>query len=85
MKSYEKIHKMTNVLSYFSVREWVISIDNMQNLWNTLSEKDKKMFDFDLNALDWMQYFKSHLFGIRLYILKDSSNTIPYAIKKRRR
>lgn len=85
MTSYEKVHKMTKVLSYFAVREWEISIDNMQKLWRTLSEEDKKIFDFDLNEINWGQYFRNHLLGIRLYILKDSINTIPYAIKKRRR
>lgn len=85
MKSYEKIHKMTKVLSYFAVREWIVSIDNVQKLWNTLSEKDRKTFDFDLNELNWRQYFRNHLSGIRLYIIKDSLDTIPYAIRKRRR
>lgn len=54
-------------------------------LWSCLSERDKQIFKFNLDDLDWKTYFKHHIYGIRLYIVKDKEETIPYAIRKRRK
>lgn len=58
---------------------------NVQKLWNMLSEKDKQKFYFNLDQIDWKEYFRDHLLGIRQYIIKDSYDTIPYALQKRRK
>lgn len=83
--SYQKIHKLANVISYFSTREWLMPNHNVQKLWNMLSEKDKQKFYFNLDQIDWKEYFRDHLLGIRQYIIKDSYDTIPYALQKRRK
>lgn len=79
------MHKMTNVISYFITRSWIIPIDNIKKLWSILSERDKQIFNFDLDNLEWSEYFKNHIIGIRLYIVKDKLETIPYAKKKRKK
>lgn len=59
--------------------------ENVKKLWNMLSDKDRQVFKFNLEEFDWKSYFKNHIFGIRLYILKDTEDTIPYAIQKRKK
>ncbi|XP_065220998.1 fatty acyl-CoA reductase wat-like isoform X2 [Planococcus citri] len=84
-ESYQKVHKLTNVISYFSTRQWIIPHENVKKLWNCLSPGDKQIFQFNLENLDWKTYFKNHVFGIRTYIIKDKETTIPYALKKRKK
>ena len=83
LDAYQKLHKLAEVLSYFSTQEWTITNDNVWYLWNKLPDKDKKMFDFDLNNIDWQQYYHQHCVGIRKFILKEGPESIPYAKKKR--
>lgn len=83
--SYQKIHKLSNVLAYFSTRNWSIPNNNLQRVWSNLSEKERKIFNYDLDNLDWKRYFRNHVFGIRLYIIKDKEETIPFALRKRKK
>ncbi len=85
MDAYRKLHKLGDVLSYFSTQEWKMTNTNVLLLWQRLSKKDREIFDFDMNAIDWNQYYYIHCLGIRKFILKEKPETIPVAIKRRRR
>nr|ANN23959.1 fatty acyl-CoA reductase I [Phenacoccus solenopsis] len=85
LDAYQKIHKLSDVLAYFSTREWQMKTDNVMNLWHRLSNKDKEIFGFNLDEIDWMNYFYIHCVGIRKFILKEDPNTIPAAQKRRKR
>ena len=37
------------------------------------------MFNFDIESLDWTQYFTDYWLGVRQYILKESNETLPKA------
>lgn len=54
-------------------------------MWNMLSDEDKRNFNFDLETINWKKYFSHHMVGIRQYILKDTLDTIPKAMKKRKK
>jgi fatty acyl-CoA reductase len=47
-----------------------------------MRDAQDKTFDFDVSQINWDQYVKHYVLGIRKYILKDSSDTIPSARKK---
>lgn len=83
LDAYHKLHKLAAVLSYFSTQEWSIANDNVWSLWKRLSDKDKEIFDFNLNNIDWHRYYHHHCMGIRRFILKEDPESIPYAKKKR--
>jgi len=70
------------VISYFSTRDWKFTNKNVQDLWQKLDEDDKKLFDFNIDELDWDRYFYSYVRGIRLYLLKDDFSTIPQALAR---
>lgn len=83
--AYEKIHKFSEVISYFSTKEWKFIDSNTRNLCNKLSDKDKELFDFDLSKLDWKEYFYHHIRGLRVYLVQDKLDTVEEALMKRRR
>lgn len=84
---YKKIHKFSLLLSYFSLREWKMHNENLQTLWNGLSEKDKEIFEFSMapQNFNWNSYISILGGGVRLYLLKDKMETIPAAKRKYKR
>jgi len=36
-----------------------------------MSQEDLKLYDFDMERLDWEDYFKTAMYGVRLYIGKE--------------
>lgn len=76
LNAYKKIHKFSGVISYFCTQQWKFNNDNVLALWERTSPEDKKIFDFNLNSLDWEDYYYHHVRGLRVYILKDPLETI---------
>lgn len=85
VNGYKKIDKFSEVISYFSTREWNFTNHNTQSLWQRLDARDKQMFDFDMAAFDWDAYFYTYTRGCRMYLLKDPMDTIPAGRVKMRR
>jgi fatty acyl-CoA reductase len=65
---------------FFSLHEWNFHRDNVSALM--CDAQDKATFDVDVSQMNWDQYVKHYMLGIRRYILKDSNDTIPSARKK---
>ena len=76
LKAYRKIHKFSHVISYFCTQQWKFDNRNVLALWKRTSLVDRKKFCFNLENLDWAQYFYHHVRGVRYYILKDPLDTI---------
>lgn len=70
------------MLAFFALRQWRFTNDNTRMVWSELSEKDKIEFPFDVAALDWEDYFKNQVSGIRKYVLKEDPSSLPQARKK---
>ncbi|XP_050422287.1 fatty acyl-CoA reductase wat-like isoform X2 [Adelges cooleyi] len=85
MDAYGKLHKFVGVIEYFSLRSWTFYDSNTKGLIKAMSDQDKILFNFDISKLDWKEYFKNHVRGIRLYILKDPLDTIPEGEKHYRK
>lgn len=82
---YKKIDKFSEVISYFSVRSWKFTNENVKALWASLPEEDKSSFKFDIAALDWDNFFYNYIRGLRVYLLKDEMDTLPQAIVRWKR
>ncbi|OXU23345.1 hypothetical protein TSAR_015221, partial [Trichomalopsis sarcophagae] len=76
LKMYEKIHKFSSVLSYFSTREWNFTNNNVQDMWHRLDPRDKQMFYFSMQNFDWQAYFSNYIKGVRVYLFKDDLKTL---------
>ncbi|XP_048264969.1 fatty acyl-CoA reductase wat isoform X5 [Bombus terrestris] len=79
LKIYKKIHKFMDVLNYFSIHEWKFSNDNIKELLNKMTEEDRENFACDITDIDWDQYFRTYIRGIRMYLIKDPLDTLPKA------
>jgi len=85
LKTYKKIHKFANVISFFCTNEWTFTNDNVQQLWSNLNLSDQKLFYFDMQSLDWEVYIKEYMKGMRVYLFKDELSNATEARKKWRR
>lgn len=77
VKGYQKINKFTDVISYFSSREWKFTNDNVQSLWKKMSKRDRELFEFSMKNFNWDSYFYTYVRGARAYLLKDPLTTLP--------
>jgi len=85
MDGYKKMHKFIKVISYFSLQSWTFHDNNTRSLVKKMSKLDQSLFNFDASKLSWNEYFKKHIWGIRLYIIKDPLETVPEALKRNKK
>lgn len=82
LDTYKKIHKFSGVISYFCTKQWQFRNNNVIKLWTKVRSNDRKIFYFNIQELDWPTYFRDHVLGLRLYVIKDPPETIPAALIK---
>ncbi|KAL1132366.1 hypothetical protein AAG570_010321 [Ranatra chinensis] len=82
MKIYSKIHKFVDVIVYFCSNEWRFHDGNIQMLWSNMPDADKRLFNFDVKSIDWDQYLRVVVHGVRRFIFKESLDNLPEAKKR---
>ncbi|KAL0280989.1 UNVERIFIED_CONTAM: hypothetical protein PYX00_002125 [Menopon gallinae] len=71
---------------FFALHEWKYQCDNMVKLnQEILRHSDKVEFNIDVGKIDWDDYIKNYVMGLRKYVLKDADNTLGSARKKLKR
>ncbi|XP_035219500.1 putative fatty acyl-CoA reductase CG5065 [Stegodyphus dumicola] len=85
MRVYQKVHKATQCLEYFTTREWEFQCDNVLMLNDKIPPEDQEVFFFDIRKLNWSYFWENHVLGCRKFILKEDPSTIPAARKSLRR
>ncbi|XP_039752663.1 fatty acyl-CoA reductase wat-like [Pararge aegeria] len=81
-KAYKKIEKFSAVIGYFALREWKFHNNNTQNLHKELCDADKDIFNCDMGSVDWNEYCKAYIKGVRVHLLKDPLDTIPQSKRR---
>lgn len=79
LKKYKRIHQFVDVLSFFTNKDWEYENGNIMALWEKMSSQDKKLFNFDMSTINWNEYFKHYIKGIRVYLFKDELNNVQTA------
>ena len=74
---YQRAFRAISSFDYFFKRQWLFVGENSVKLWDTLSETDRKLFYFDVKAINWSAYFEIYVLGVRQFILKDDLSTLP--------
>lgn len=82
---YRKIHKFSRVLSYFTTKTWIFKSSNVQRVCKKMSKRDNEIFFSDLNQLNWDEYSKFFVTGLRVYLVNDPLETVPQAIVRWKR
>ncbi|KAF5289636.1 hypothetical protein FQA39_LY14994 [Lamprigera yunnana] len=78
LKTYKKIWKFCNVLSFFSTREWNIINENVNALWQNLKTADKALFPFDMDKVNYKKLILDTCTGLKIYILKEGLHNVKY-------
>lgn len=78
----KKITRFTFIIKYFTVRSWEFSNNNIRELLENLDTEDRHLYQFDMRELDWDDYCKNYVKGIRTYLLQEPLKTLPDAIKR---
>lgn len=84
MEVYKKIYKFTSSISYFATRSWKFSNKNTVEMWKKLDDRDKELFPFSMALVNWIQFFRFYLRGIRRYLLNEPDSTLNEAKKKQK-
>lgn len=82
IKVYKKIHKFSNVISFFCTNEWTFSNRNVQRLWHQLDAKDQQLFHFNMSDMVWVDYLRYYIKGMRIHLFKDDLSTVQAARRK---
>lgn len=62
------------MMSYFGLREWQFENTNIQKMSGNLQTKDKNELQFNIDNIDWIEYFHYYLPGIKKYLFKENSS-----------
>lgn len=81
---YKKIKKYSDVIFFFTHKKFDFEHKNVPKLYEKLDERDKKLFNFDMEKLDWKKYVQDNVIGIRVILMKDPLSTIPEAKKRQK-
>ncbi|XP_037730807.1 fatty acyl-CoA reductase wat-like [Drosophila subpulchrella] len=83
VERYRRIDEGMKSLFPFTSRNFLIETNNTDQLWQSMSPEEKKMFHFDMSTIDWNEYFTSVILGIRLYLFKDPPTPESFAKGKK--
>ncbi|KAG5337752.1 FACR1 reductase, partial [Acromyrmex heyeri] len=75
-KLYMKVDKFCKAIEPFCNTEWTYSSDNIQSMWDTLEERDKQLFKFNMVEFNWTEYLINHYQGMRLYRLNENDSML---------
>ncbi|XP_039432837.1 fatty acyl-CoA reductase wat-like [Culex pipiens pallens] len=60
-----RIMALEEAACHFSQHSWSAENANMRAIWANLSAEDRKVLPFDIDSLDWKDYFRHFLPGIK--------------------
>lgn len=68
------MHYYQKTVKYFTLRNWIYSNGNTQQLWNKMNEADRHIFPMSMVKVHWPKYMDSYVYGIRKFLLKNDEN-----------
>jgi hypothetical protein len=67
-------------LSYFTTKSWVFTNDKLLWLRTQVPPCDTKHFQLDrIETIDATEFIKNACWGVKLYLLKEGTETLPRA------
>lgn len=71
---------------FFAMHQWNFDIKNLKRIISAAqqTQHDSQEFNCDMSNMDWDDYVKNHMLGIRKYVLKDDLSSLTNARRKLR-
>lgn len=82
MRLHTNVWDSLNRLEKFIFTEWKYYNPATQQLAQSLSEKDKALFNFNISQLQWPEYFVFLTQGVRRYLNNEQPKSLDAARKK---
>lgn len=76
---YKKMRKLNTSTSYFCNKTWQFEAENVKRLWKQMSARDKEIFYTDLTKIDWSDYFRIYVLGVRKFLLGEPDENLASA------
>lgn len=67
-----KLDGFMDILSYYTLNDWVFNDFNTQELLKKLSPTDQKLFPFDATKINWNKLVYNYTSGMKAIIVKES-------------
>lgn len=64
--------RFLEIADHFMTNEYRFSTKNTVELYRKLSQTDREMFNFDVEAIDWDLYMESYTEGIKEHLLASA-------------
>lgn len=77
----DKLRKAVSSLEFFTSNSWTFTNDNLNMLYNSMQEEDRKEFSFHPKSIHWRSYMESYCLGTKQFVLKEELSTLPEARK----
>ncbi|XP_037729166.1 fatty acyl-CoA reductase wat [Drosophila subpulchrella] len=71
VKLYRSIHSNVAILQHFMHNSWYFETKSADRLRALMSPEERRIYNFDMEALNWEKYFQKALLGMRLYLGKE--------------
>lgn len=78
----EKMTRGMRSLEYFTTHQWSWSNGVVEALNDRLVQKDRELFYFRCEGLDWDSFIHDYVVGTRYYVLKQSPSSLPSCRRK---
>nr|XP_033197689.1 fatty acyl-CoA reductase 1-like [Bombus vancouverensis nearcticus] len=76
-------NKLVTATGYFNSNEWSFKRDNIADMINKVKTfEDGNLVKLDLQDMDWKKYLANYLAGIKIFVLKEDSQSINTAAQR---
>ncbi|XP_028141885.1 putative fatty acyl-CoA reductase CG5065 [Diabrotica virgifera virgifera] len=79
MRVQKRISKGFEVFEYYANNQWDFDNDGSLKARKLLNPREKSIYKLDGDGIDYVDYFTNCVHSTRLYILKETDDTIPAA------
>jgi len=80
-KLAKRVESIADNFNYFVNNEWIFDTKHTYEIWNRMSPQDQRDFNFDMKQIDWEEYLLSFLYGMKVFILRETN--VPYPLLDR--
>ncbi|XP_049546653.1 fatty acyl-CoA reductase wat-like [Anopheles darlingi] len=85
LRIYQKVHRFSAVLRFFTNNEWRFRCDRMRTVLNALSADDQRYFPCDPKAISWSEFLDDQIKGLRVYLMRDPMESLKWTIPRHRK
>nr|XP_019564146.2 fatty acyl-CoA reductase wat-like [Aedes albopictus] len=71
LRLVNRVFALEDAARYFAMHGWTVQNDNMRRVLNRLSDKERSLLKFDIDRLDWGDYFRNFLPGIKAALARS--------------